>query len=245
MTRPTVIGVLQARMGSSRLPGKVLEPVLGRSVLEWTIRAARASGVLNELIVATTTEATDDALIAECERLSTPVMRGPVDDVLTRFRMVLDAYPGDIMARFTSDCPMLDPAVAATAVGLLISDPTLDCVTTVIPKTLPRGLDAEAIRMSAFERVDQIATEHHRVHVTSYAYLHPEEFRVGGVAYVPNDSDLRITVDTAEDLAVVRAIAEALGDRVLSRHEVIGFLRANPQVVALNAAVEQKQLQQG
>ena len=86
-------------------------------------------------------------------------MRGPVDDVLTRFRMVLDAYPGDIMARFTSDCPMLDPAVAATAVGLLVSDPSLDCVTTVIPKTLPRGLDAEAQERAIAQWID---AEKHR-----------------------------------------------------------------------------------
>src|SRR6185312_678692 len=110
-----VVGVIQARTGSTRLPGKVLLPLAGRSVLGWVVRAARHSGV-DDLVVATTTEAGDDEVVAECRRLGVDVARGPVDDVLDRFVRAVEGRNAAAVVRFTADCPLLDPCVVAAAI---------------------------------------------------------------------------------------------------------------------------------
>src|SRR5688500_2696008 len=126
----SMVGVIQARMGSSRLPGKVLLPLAGRSVLGWVVRAARQSEILDDLVVATTTEQADDAVVAECERLGVAWHRGPVDDVLSRFTGALHAHPADSVMRFTADCPLLDPALVRRAGIAFRATPGLDYLST-------------------------------------------------------------------------------------------------------------------
>jgi spore coat polysaccharide biosynthesis protein SpsF len=235
-------GIIQARMGSSRLPGKVLLPLAGRSVLGWVVRAARESAALDDLVVATTTEACDDAVVAECERLGVAWHRGPVDDVLTRFVGAVRARPCDAVMRFTADCPLLDPQLIRTAATVFRGLPGLDHLGTGIPRTLPRGLDVEIIGVPALGRLDRIATGHHRVHVTSYAYTHPTEFEIMGLTFAPAAADLRVTLDTAEDWELIQAVASKFGDTVVPYRDLIGWLELNPEVRALNAEVRQKEL---
>ncbi|HEX6445458.1 MAG TPA: glycosyltransferase family protein [Streptosporangiales bacterium] len=241
----TVVGVVQARMGSSRLPGKVLVPLAGRSVLGWVVRAVEQSGCVDELVVATTTEPADDAIVGECEALGVEVARGPVDDVLSRFLNAVERWKPDAVARFTADCPLLDPSLVALAVSAWRAAPWLDYLSTALPRCVPRGMDVEVVRGDTLRAVDATATAHHRAHVTSAVYTDPERHRLLGLHLHPDASDLRVTLDTDDDLRLVRAVVDELGDRPGSLPEVVALLRSRPDIVALNAHVEQKPLAAG
>ncbi|MFI7550986.1 cytidylyltransferase domain-containing protein [Micromonospora sediminimaris] len=239
-----IVGIVQARMGSSRLPGKVLRPLAGRSVLGRVVRAAQDSGVLADLVVATSSDSSDDAVVAECDRLGVAWHRGPVDDVLTRFVGALDAHPADAVMRFTADCPLLDPEIVSLVASVYRAVPGLDYASTSIARTLPRGLDVEIVRADALRTVDRLATDHHRVHVTSYAYAHPEVFRVLGVTLTPDRSQLRLTLDTARDWDLVRAVVEHFGDVSVPLAKLADWLDGQPALRALNADVRQKRLEE-
>lgn len=238
-------GIIQARMGSTRLPGKVLLPLAGRPVLGWVVRAARESGVLDDLVVATTDRAEDDAVVAECERLGVVSYRGPADDVLDRFLGALEARPADAVMRFTADCPLLDPAVIRTVGTAFRALPSLDYLSGGLPHTLPRGLDAEVIGAQALRRAGRLATGQHRVHVTSYVYTHPADFTVMGLTFPPPADHLRVTLDTAADLALLQAVTGKFGDTPIPYRELVDWLELNPEVRALNAGVRQKALCEG
>lgn len=239
----TTLGIIQARMGSSRLPGKVLRRLGGRTVLERVVRAAQASGVLDELVVATTVEAADDAVAAECDEIGVACFRGPVDDVLTRFLGVLDERESDVVMRFTADCPLLDPQLVAL-VHRVFAAAGVDYMTTSIARTLPRGLDVEVVRTPVLRSIDALATEHHRTHVTSYIYTHPEDFAVLGLTLQPDLSHLRLTLDTQDDWKLMEAIVDHFGDEPVSIRALADFLAGRPDLIELNAHVLQKALVQ-
>lgn len=230
-------------MGSTRLPGKVLRELGGRSVLGWVVRAAREAAVLDDLVVATTTEAADDAVVAECRRLGVAWHRGPVDDVLTRFVRALAGRQGEAVMRFTADCPLLDPAVIREAALVFRAVPGLGYLSTSLARTLPRGLDVEIVSGDALARADAEATGFHRTHVTSYVYTHPGDARLLGLAYQPAAGDLRVTLDTEDDWRLISRVVDALGDRCPPYAALVGWLRERPEVCALNAHVRQKALQ--
>ncbi|WP_433251715.1 cytidylyltransferase domain-containing protein [Streptosporangium sp. CA-135522] len=240
-----IAGVIQARMGSTRLPGKVLRTLGGRTVLERVVRAASRGGALDDLMVATTIEPADDDVVAECERLGVSWHRGPVDDVLTRFLGALDRLGCDAVMRITADCPLLDPEIVAMAAATWRAMPVLDYLSTSPqPRTLPRGLDVEIVSSEALRALDAVAAGHHRTHVTSYIYTHAERFRIVGLTFPPGDADLRLTLDTPQDWALISAVVDRFGDDPVPSRALIGWLRGRPEVVALNAAVEQKALEE-
>jgi len=236
------LGVVQARMGSTRLPGKVLRQLAGRTVLERVVRAARDSDVLDELVVATTDESVDDAIVTECAAIGVPVHRGPVDDVLTRFLGVLDTHDSDTVLRFTADCPLLDPQLVALAAKVFAAAPYVDYLSTSIARTLPRGLDVEVVRTDVLRSIDKLATDHHRTHVTSYIYSHPEDFNVLGLTMQPDLSHLRLTLDTPDDWRLIEAIIEHFGDVSVPVRTLTDWLAHRPELTVLNAHVEQKAL---
>jgi len=235
------LGIIQARMGSSRLPGKVLRRLGGRTVLDRVVRAAQQSGVLDELVVATTVEPADDAIVAECAAIGVPCYRGPVDDVLTRFLGVLDRHESDVVLRFTADCPLLDPYLVGLA-HRVFTAAGVDYLTTSIARTLPRGLDVEAVRTPVLRAIDPLATEHHRTHVTSYIYTHAEEFDVIGLTMQPDLSHLRLTLDTEDDWKLIEAIVDHFGDDPISVRALADWLAGRPDLIELNAHVLQKAL---
>ncbi|GGQ74801.1 cytidylyltransferase domain-containing protein [Couchioplanes azureus] len=236
------LGIVQARMGSSRLPGKVLRPLGGRTVLARVVAAAQAGGVLDDLVVATTVEARDDAIVAECAALGVRCHRGPVDDVLTRFLGVVDACDSDAVLRFTADCPLLDPGLVRLAARTFAAAPGVDYLSTSIARTLPRGTDVEVVHTDVLRRLDSLATGHHRTHVTSYVYSHPEDFTVLGLTLQPDLSHLRLTLDTEEDWQLVEAVVAHFGDEPAAVRTLAGWLAERPDLVELNAHVRQKAL---
>jgi spore coat polysaccharide biosynthesis protein SpsF len=236
----SVIGVIQARIGSDRLPGKVLKPLGGRSVLGWVVRAARESGALDDLIVATTTEPADDAIVAECAELGVLVHRGSTDDVLGRFLGAIEGRDAGAIVRFTADNPMTDPGVIEAVVSTWRAVPWLDYISTSTPRSLPLGLDVELVRAEVLRALDTTATAHHRIHVTSGVYTNPTAYRMLGMSLQPVASDLRVTLDTADDWRLMQAIVEEFGDRPADLPTLVGWLRARPEVAAINAHVSQK-----
>ncbi|MFI7127612.1 cytidylyltransferase domain-containing protein [Nonomuraea sp. NPDC050153] len=238
-----IVGIVQARMGSTRLPGKVLRELHGRSVLGWVVRAAREAGALDDLVVATTTEEVDDAVVAECRRLGVSWHRGPVDDVLTRFMEALAGRRWDAMMRFTADCPLLDPAVIREAALVFRAVRGLGYLSTALARTLPRGLDVEIVSRGALERADAEAADFHRTHVTSYVYSHPDDTRLLGLTYQPVADDLRVTLDTEDDWRLISRVVDGLGDRCVPYGTLVSWLRERPEICGLNAHVRQKALQ--
>jgi len=238
-----VNAVVQARVGSRRLPGKVLRHLGDRPVLEWVVRAARAAD-LDGVVVATSEQPADDAVADLAASLGAAVTRGPEDDVLTRFQIALDEHPCDAVVRLTADCPLLDPALVSQVVGAWRCDPTYDYVSTTLVRTLPRGLDVELAAAEALVDVGRSARGHDRIHVTSGLYSDPNRYRLLGLVFAPAAEDLRITLDTAEDAALLDGLVATLGGPAGWR-EVIATLRKRPDLVALNARVEQKPLEAG
>jgi len=239
------IAVVQARAGSTRLPGKVLADLGGRPVLDWVVRAARSATGVDDVVVATSTEPGDDRVADLAASLGVPVVRGSEDDVLSRFVAALDAHPADAVVRLTADCPLLDPALIDAVVAAWRAAPAHDYVSTVLVRSLPRGMDVELVTAGALRAIDASATAHDRVHVTSGIYADPERFALLGLTVLPDSHDLRVTLDTPEDLELLTALVAELPDRPPSWREVVHLLRSRPDLVAINAAVEQKAVEAG
>jgi spore coat polysaccharide biosynthesis protein SpsF len=237
------IAIVQARMGSSRLPGKVLRELGGRTVLSWVVRAARDSEAIEQVVVATTNDGADAAIVQECTTEGVPCVRGPSDDVLARFLLALEHHPADTVVRLTADCPLLDPAVIRMAVNAHEGG-DVEYVSTLHPRSLPRGLDVEVVAADALRRADARATGAHRAHVTSFVATHPESFRVANLSFAPPADDLRVTIDTDDDARLLDAVVGLLGDRPPSWGELVALLRARPDLVRINAHVRQKALEE-
>jgi spore coat polysaccharide biosynthesis protein SpsF len=239
-----VNAVVQARVGSSRLPGKVLRPLGGDPVLSWVVRAARAASGVDEVVVATTADPADDPVAELAADLGAAVVRGCAEDVLARFRQAIDEHPCDAVVRLTADCPLLDPALVSLVVAAWRQDPSLDYVSTTLVRTLPRGLDVELATAAALADVSHRARPHDRAHVTSGLYADPGRYRLLGLVVAPAADDLRVTLDTVEDAELLDGLVAALGGPAGWR-AVVAALRARPDLVARNAGVRQKALEAG
>jgi spore coat polysaccharide biosynthesis protein SpsF len=240
------VAIIQARAGSTRLPGKILADIGGATMLERVAsRVSRISG-LSEILIATSTQPADDAVQAEARRLGIPSFRGSEDDVLDRFWQAARSRKADCVVRITADCPLLDPEVSAEVVQSFVSQ-SPDYASNTLERTYPRGLDTEVVSVTALERAWREAREpYQRAHVTPYFYQHPELFRLLSVKGAKDFSDGRWTVDTADDLAFVRAVYERCGHRGdFSWLDVLALLEREPALKNINGHVGQKPLTQG
>ncbi len=209
-----VIAIIQARVGSSRLPGKVLADLDGAPMIDRVIQRAGAASRVSEVWVASSDLPADDQLADHCRAAGVPVARGPERDVLARFRLAAAMAEADVVVRLTGDCPLLDPTVIDRVIAEVTSQyPRIDYAANVLERSFPRGLDTEAFTVAALERMDRLGqTPASREHVTLGPRSEdPGAFTVRSVRAAGQDSDLRWTVDTAEDLAFVRDLYQALG----------------------------------
>ena len=204
-----ILGVLQGRMSSSRLPGKVLADVVGMPMIGRQVERLRRSKRLDALVLATSNQAADDPLADYCNSLGIGVIRGPLHDVLTRFTMVLDAFPqASLLTRLTADCPLTDWRVLDEVIGRLDQ---ADYVNNTAERTFPHGLDVEAMRAETLWIAAAEATDaYDREHVTPFIYRHPERFRIAGLTRTPSLAHLRWTVDYPQDLDFARHVYGAL-----------------------------------
>lgn len=221
-SQPSAVIVLQARMASSRLPGKVLAPIAGRSILAHCIERLRAARV-GEVIVATTTRAEDEGVAAEAERLHAPVVRGAVDDVLGRFEQAVAGWTGPYVIRATADNPLVDIEGPRRLLALL--DAGADYC---LEEGLPVGTAVEGVRTSALREAARTATVAYDCeHVTPFLRHQRSQFDVRQVKAPPAlyRPHLRLTVDTRADLEFVRSLAEQAGadGRLVPLREVIAL----------------------
>jgi spore coat polysaccharide biosynthesis protein SpsF len=203
-----ILGVIQARMSSSRLPGKVLADVLGQPMIGRQIERLRRSRRLDQLVLATSLDPSDDAVAAYGETLDLAVVRGPLADVLGRFALAVDAFPQTTtLVRLTADCPLADWRVVDAVIDQLAESGADYANNTMPQRTFPHGLDAEAMTVGVFRAAATGATEaHDREHVTPFIYRQPDRFRLATVTRTPSLAPLRWTVDYPEDLEFVRHV---------------------------------------
>lgn len=235
------VAIIQARMGSSRLPGKVLAELGGATMLAQVVRRLREARRVDDIVIATSTGADDDAVIDEAGRIGAGVHRGPAADVLARFLGAARSSRADAIVRVTADCPLLDGEVVDQVIAALVGE--VDYASNTHARSYPRGLDVEALHRDTLERLARLATSPAaREHVTAFVMEAPALFRIAQLRAEQDDSDLRWTVDTADDLAMVRALYAALelGGAPRPYRDVVAAVRARPELAQLNAHVVQK-----
>ena len=235
--------ITQARTTSTRLPGKVLLEAAGRTMLEHHLDRLAAAGL--RVVVATTTNLTDDPVAEIAERIGVGVTRGSEHDVLGRFAQAVREHRPRTVVRVTSDCPLVDGRVVRAGVEafLAAADPALYASNTLV-RTYPRGLDFEVFSAAALLDADAHATDPvHREHVTPWLYTDPARPTLS----LPWDRDAsayRLTLDTPDDLRLLRTLLEEYDAARLDAAGLVALLDAHPELVALNAHVEQKKLGQ-
>ena len=235
------VAIIQARTGSTRLPGKVLLPLLGEPVLAHVVRRVSRASRVDAVVVATTTAPGDDP-IAELGRTSGwLVTRGSEEDLLERYLEAARAHDAERVVRITSDCPLIDPALIDEVVEALEASGADYASNSLEPRTYPRGLDAEAMTMTALETAGR---EDHdpasREHATPYLYRHPERFRLQAVRGIEDRSEHRWTLDTPEDYELIRRLYDALGRDDFGWLDALAIAEAHPEWSALNRHVRQK-----
>ena len=231
-----VLAILQARMSSTRLPGKVLRPILGEPMLGRQIERLRRSRHLTRLVVATSTGAQDAAIAAYCAEIGVDCFRGDLDDVLSRYLGALHAYgPAESFLRLTADCPLADPALIDEAIAA--HRRTGADYTHVQQRwTYPKGLDVEVCQTETLRRVGREATGSDREHVTAFIYARPDRFRITALNRDP-PLRYRWTVDTPEDFAFVTAVYQDLypADPAFTTDDILAWQRRNPHKVLVSA----------
>jgi spore coat polysaccharide biosynthesis protein SpsF len=240
-----IVAIVQARMGSSRLPGKALKDIHGRTMLARVVRRAGRSALIDKLVVATTEKKADDAIVSECDSLGISCFRGSEDNVLDRYYQAARAFSADSIVRITSDCPLIDPEIIDCVVQAFL-DNGPDYASNTIECTYPRGLDVEAFTFDALKKAwcDASADFQH-AHVTPYIYQHPEQFKILSISGEENWSNYRWTVDTREDLMLVRAVYEKIDrDDYFSWMDVLELFRKEPNLAELNRHIRQKSLEE-
>jgi spore coat polysaccharide biosynthesis protein SpsF len=231
----SAVAILQARMGSSRLPGKVLAELGGRTMLERVIERAQASRRVARIVVATSRSSADDGIEAVCRASGIGVFRGSEDDVLDRYVAAARHLEADPIVRLTADCPLLDPGVIDRVIAEFERG-GFDYVANINPPTYPDGLDVEVIAAAALERAGAEARlRSEREHVTLHIRNHPDRFRIANVESSRDLSALRWTVDEPEDLAFVRSIYAALPGADFRLDAVLALLASQPELAASNA----------
>ncbi len=238
-----ILAILQARVSSRRLPGKVLKPILGVPMILRQIERVRRARRIDRLVLATSVDPSDDALVDVMEKAGVAVSRGSLDNVLDRFiRAAAPDHP-DWVVRLTGDCPLADPVVIDR-----IIDETLvagaDYGSNTIEPTFPDGLDAEVIRYAVLETVaGEPRTAAEREHVTLSVYRQPERFRLHSVKQATDLSGLRWTVDEARDFKLVERIYNDLYplNPEFNTADILDLLRREPDLVALNTGIERNE----
>ena len=233
-------------MGSTRLPGKVLKDLGGKTVLSRVVSRVRRSQFIDEVDVATSTESADTAIVEECHRLGAAVFRGNEADVLDRYYRAAQAAKAEAIVRITSDCPLIDPVVSDQTVRAFL-DEQPDYASNVQVRTYPLGLDTEVMTFEALETAWREASESfQRVHVTPYLYQHPERFRLLSVIGQADYSQNRWTLDTPEDLEFLQAVYAGLGNQDdFSWRDVLHLMKQEPKLAEINRHITQKAVREG
>ena len=236
------VAIIQARMGSSRLYGKVLRKVGGRELLEVMILRVMQSKLLDNVVIATTTHSRDDIIVEFCCARGVNVFRGPEENVLERYYQVAKKLKAVTVVRMTADCPLIDPEIIDLTIKAHLESGA-DYTGNQIKRTFPRGLDVEVMKFSALEDARNHATkDFEREHVTPFIYTHSERFKLKSFESEKDMGHHRWTVDTDEDFALIKCVFKHFQGREteIRIDEIYDFVEANPDVFSLNSHIVQK-----
>jgi spore coat polysaccharide biosynthesis protein SpsF len=238
----TTVCIVQARMTSTRLPGKVLLPLGGEPMLGRQLERLRRARTLDGIVVATTTNAADDAIAALCGAADVPCFRGSEHDVLSRYAGAARMAGAGTVVRVTSDCPLIDPAVIDEVVAAYRAG-DCDYASNTHPQTWPHGMAVEVFSRAALDQAQAEArASDEREHVTPFLYWRPERFRLRNVRRSPDLSFHRWTVDTPEDYELVGKLFDAVSARRadFTLADVLEALARHPEWAAINSHVQQR-----
>jgi spore coat polysaccharide biosynthesis protein SpsF len=257
-----VIAIIQARMGSTRLPGKVLLDICGEPMLARVITRTVRAKTVHQVLVATTTDASDDPVAAHCDSMGIACTRGSLQDVLDRYYQAAKQAQADVIVRITADCPVIDPLLIDECVNALL-DGAFDFTCNRLPppftRTYPIGLDTEVCAFTALEKAWNKSTEtFHREHVMPYLYegvklsassqqlsegVSQRGFKIAQLQHDPDYGQMRWTVDTPEDLEFMRQVYRRFDGRdEFSWQDVLDLVQNIPELAAINSAVRHKTL---
>ncbi len=232
----TLVAVLQARVSSTRLPGKVLKPLLGEPMLARQLERVGRADSIDQLIVATSTEGSDDPIAALCDSAGVTCYRGSLDDVLDRMYQAGAGARAEMFMRLTGDCPLMDPNVLDGLVRFF-REGGYDYASNTIEPSYPDGLDAEVMHFSCLEAAwREAALPSEREHVTPFIYNHPERYKLGSFKGQPDLSGLRWTVDEPADFEFVTEVYQALypDDPAFDTTDILELLRRRPELAEIN-----------
>ena len=231
------IAIVQARMQSTRLPGKVLEHIAGKAMVHHVVDRVLGAESVDEAVVATTTDSDDDVLYQYCVAHGIACYRGSVSDVIDRYCQAAREHQADDIVRVTADCPLLDPDVVEKVVRVFHAG-HWDYVSNVLEPTYPDGLDVEAFSFSLLEQLwREVEMPSEREHVTLHVRLHPEKWRQANVRHTENLGQLRWTVDHPQDLEFVRLVYQYLQSERFGLSEVMELVRSLPELAQLNESI--------
>jgi len=245
LSKPKVGIIIQARMGSTRLPGKVMEVVSGKTILEHIILRLKRVKKIDAMIIATTENEKDNIISETAKDLGVGVFRGSENNVLKRYFDAASKFNLDIIVRITADCPVIDPEIIDKTIDLFLEHSHIDYVSNTIERTFPRGLDVEVFNFSALKKAYQEAREEHeKEHVTPYIYSNPDKFSIFNYKNKRNYAYYRWTVDTKEDLALISVIYDKLypKNEEFSFKDILLLFEKYPELIKINQHIIQKPL---
>lgn len=234
--------IIQTRMGSTRLPGKVMLGLSGRPVLWHVVDRVKRCTMLDDIIIATTTKKEDNIIEAFCEKEQISIYRGDAQDVLSRYVEAAEQFKVDIIVRITSDCPLYDPTIMQAMLQQFDADYMSSRLHSY---TFPRGLDTEIVTLDVLKRTQKLATQdYEKEHVTPYIYEHPTAYKLKSFESPENNSHHRWTLDTKEDYAMIKTVYDALypTNPAFTTNDVLDYLDHHPEVFELNAHIKQKSM---
>jgi spore coat polysaccharide biosynthesis protein SpsF (cytidylyltransferase family) len=220
-----MLAIIQARLSSRRLPGKVLKDLGGQPMLAWTLSRVRAARLVTKLVVATSDEREDDAIAAFCESQNMICHRGPLDNVAERFAVAIRAEEADAFVRITGDAPLIDPAVIDTAIRLYRAG-HWDLVSNVLVRSFPIGQSVEALRSQIFlAALDKMKDEEDREHVTRFFHKNRTRYRTVNFSSGADMAAVQMSVDNPEDLTAIRYLIDRSGGRPGTWQELLNLLK--------------------
>jgi spore coat polysaccharide biosynthesis protein SpsF len=238
-----IIAVIQARIRSTRLPGKVLLPLAGESVLAHVVRRVKKVSDVSEVVVATSVNTADAIISDACKKLDVRVFRGSEQDVLDRYYQASVPLHPDHVVRVTADCPMIDPQVIDTVIGRHL-EAGADYTSNTVTPTYPDGEDVEIFTMGALEKAWKFARLiSEREHVTPYMRNNPQLFKLLNVACATDMSSQRWTIDEERDYLFLQEVFNTLYpvNSLFSMSDVVNFIKRNPQIEAMNSGISRNE----
>ena len=239
-----IVATIEARMTSSRLPGKVMLLAAGKPMLEHLVNRLKQVNLIEEIVLATTVNAADDCLIDEARRLGIKSFRGSEDDVMERVIGAASSVSADIIVEITGDCPIIDPLLVEQTIQMFLNN-DCDYASNAHVRSYPDGMDVQVYRLDTLKRsaamtIDPIDHEH----VTAHIIRHPELFHQTALVAPPDCfwPELGLTLDEQQDYQLLKHIIEDLGadNEYFSCRDAVNYMRCNPQLIELNAAVKRK-----